>query len=78
MKKTIANIEDDTDKAELVYKYVCGALGDERGFEESLYKTESGKYFIYSNGGAASPYSEENIKRISASKAEEWLREKKL
>ena len=77
MKKTIANVEYDTDTAELIYKYTYGMLGDESGFEESLYRTDGGKYFLYSNGGNSSPYPEEGIKRISALKAEEWLREKK-
>lgn len=77
MKKIIANVEYDTESAELVYKYTSGAVGDSRGYEESLYKTADGKYFIYVNGGEDSPYPKENIKRISPSKAEEWLAEKK-
>ena len=31
-----------------------------------------GKLFLYVNGGEASPYAEENIKRLSAAKADEW------
>ena len=77
MKKIIANVEYDTASAELVYKYTSGVVGDSSGYEESLYKTVDGKYFIYVNGGEDSPYPNENIKRISPSKAEEWLAEKK-
>lgn len=77
MKKIIANVEYDTDCSELVYKYTVGNIGDSTGYEESLYKTEQGKYFIYANGGEDSPYPNESIKRISPAKAEEWLAEKK-
>ena len=72
MKKTICKVEYDTDTAALVKKYVHGAFGDADGYEESLYVTEKGNYFLYVNGGAESVYPEENIKRMSAAKAEEW------
>ena len=73
MKKVICKVEYDTATAELVKKNTFGAFGDPAGYEESLYKTADGKYFLYVNGGEESPYSEENIKRMSAAKAEEWL-----
>ena len=73
MKKVICKVEYDTATAELVKKNSFGTFGDPAGYEESLYKTEDGKFFLYVNGGAESIYPEENIKRISAAKAEEWL-----
>ncbi len=73
MKKVICKVEYDTATAELVKKKVCGEFGDPAGYEESLYKTADGKFFLYVNGGEESPYTEENIKRMSAAKAEEWL-----
>ena len=73
MKKVICNIEYDTATAELVKKNTFGAFGDPAGYEESLYKTADGKFFLYVNGGEESPYKEENIKRMSSVKAEEWL-----
>ena len=73
MKKIIAGVEYNTEKAELVGKYTEGAVGDSDGFEECLFKTENGKYFLYVNGGIDSKYPSENIKRISADKAGEWL-----
>ncbi len=73
MKKVICKVEYDTATAELVKKNVFGAFGDPAGYEESLYKTADGKFFLYVNGGEESPYTEENIKRMSAAKAEEWL-----
>ena len=76
MKKIICKVEYDTDTAQLVQKRTFGAFGDPAGYEESLYVTESGKYFLYVNGGAASIYPEENIKRMSPAKAEEWRAEK--
>lgn len=73
MKKVICKVEYDTATAELVKKNTFGEFGDPAGYEESLYKTADGKFFLYVNGGEESPYTEENIKRMSAAKAEEWL-----
>ena len=73
MKKTICKVEYDTDTAELVKKHTYGNFGDADGYEESLYVTENGKYFLYVNGGEESPYPAENIKSVSKVKAEEWL-----
>lgn len=73
MKKVICKVEYDTETAELVKKNSFGVFGDPAGYEESLYKTADGKFFLYVNGGVESPYTEENIKRMSAAKAEEWL-----
>ena len=73
MKKTICNVNYDTETAELQGKVTSGSIGDPAGFEESLYKTEDGKFFLYTNGGEASPYKKEDIKRMSAAKAKEWL-----
>ena len=72
MKKIIAKVEYNTETAELVEKHVFGSFGDPAGYEEDLYKTESGKLFLYGVGGAESKYAEETIKRISADKAAEW------
>ena len=73
MKKVICKVEYDTDRAVLVGKVANGTWGDPKGFEETLYKTAEGKYFLYTFGGEESPYPEENIKRMSAPKAEEWI-----
>ena len=74
MKKIICKVEYDTENAELVKKYTSGNFGDADGFEESLYKKADGKFFLYTNGGADSKYKEESIKRMSAEKANEWLK----
>ena len=73
MKKVICKVEYDTDHAELVAKFTNGNFGDADGYEETLYKTANGKYFLYVNGGAESAYPVENITRMSADKANAWL-----
>lgn len=72
MKKIICKVEYDTENAELLGKFASGFFGDSEGYEERLYVTPSGKYFLYVNGGEDSIYPKENITRLSAAKAEEW------
>ncbi len=72
MKKIICNVEYDTEASELIQKKVFGEFGDPKGYEESLYKTQGGKLFLYGYGGSESLYAEETIKRMSAAKAKEW------
>ena len=72
MKKVICKVEYDTAASTIVEKRTFGAFGDPTGYEETLYVTADGKYFLYVNGGEESPYTTENIKRMSAAKAEEW------
>ena len=73
MKKVICKYEYDTSNAELIKKSTTGEFGDPAGYEESLYCTADGKYVIYVNGGAESPYAKEDIKRIAKDKATLWL-----
>ena len=73
MKKIICKVEYDTETSELIAKKVFGNFGDADGYEESLYKTQSGKFFLYTNGGEESPYTKEDIKRLASAKADEWL-----
>ena len=77
MKKVICKVEYDTEASELIEKRAFGAFGDPAGYEERLYKTEGGKFFLYTVGGAESKYAEEGIKRMSAAKADEWLSQEK-
>lgn len=72
MKKIICKVEYDTETATVVEKRTFGQFGDPAGYEETLYQTPNGKFFLYVNGGAESIYPEENIKRLSADKANEW------
>ena len=73
MKKVICKVEYDTEASELLAKKTEGAFGDPAGYEECLFKTPDGKFFLYGNGGAESVYAEETIKRMSAAKADEWV-----
>jgi len=73
MKKVICKVEYDTETAELIKKVTVGSFGDPAGYEEIMFKTEGGKFFLYTCGGEESPYTKEDIKRVSAEKAKEWI-----
>lgn len=77
MQKTICKVVYDTEAAELIHKYTCGAYGDPAGYEEILFQMPGGQYFVYGNGGAESPYAEEKISRIAKAKVEGWIEEHK-
>ena len=72
MKKIICKKEYDTETATLIHKFTSGALGDPAGYEERLYQTEGGLYFLYVAGGEASPYPNEDILRLAKTKVKEW------
>ena len=74
MKKTICKREYDTETAKLLGVMAKGAFGDTDGYEERLYSTPDGYYFVYGIGGADSPYPAEKIKRMSRDAAEEWVK----
>ncbi len=73
MKKIICKKEYDTETATPIQKKTVGAFGDKDGYEETLYQTADGSYFLYVNGGEDSLYPSEDIKRLSKAKAEERL-----
>ncbi len=75
MKKIICKKEYDTETAVLVKKCTYGCFGDPAGYEETLYQTPDGLYFIYVCGGETSPYPCEDIKRMGKAKVEQWLAE---
>ena len=72
MKKIICKRLYDTDTAKCIQKFTSGTYGDPKGYEEILYQTPEGLYFLYVNGGEDSIYTKEDIKRMSAEKAAEW------
>ena len=76
MKRTICNKEYDTEAARLILKNAVGGYGEPTGYEEALYQTADGSYFLYTNGGSNSPYREERITRLSKKSAEAWLAER--
>ena len=73
MKKIICKKEYDTETATLIKKHVNGYFGDPAGYEETLYQTPGGLYFIYVCGGEASQYPNEDILRLAKTKVNEWL-----
>lgn len=75
MQKIICKKLYDTETSVLVKKVTFGEFGNPDGYEESLYKTESGLFFLYTNGGAESKYKKEDITRMSAERAKAWIEE---
>ena len=73
MKKVICKKEYDTENAVLIQKYTYGHYGDPNGFEEILFQTPGGLYFLYVRGGEGSPYPEEDILRIAKAKVNDWI-----
>ena len=75
MKRVLANVEYDTETATLIERRAYGRFGDADGYEECLYQTPEGKFFFYRNGGPASKFPTETIKRVSAAAAQDWRNE---
>ena len=73
MKKTIRGIEYDTETAKVISKNAHGFFGDPAGYEETLYETGAGRYFVYTNGGESSRYPVEKISCIAKAKVDAWL-----
>ena len=75
MQKIICKKVYDTETSTFIHKVTVGEYGDPKGYEECLFQTESGAFFLYVKGGEESKYPTENIVRISAEKKDVWLRE---
>ena len=73
MKKIICKREYDSETASVVKKHIVGFLGDPAGYEEILFQTPEGLYFVYGRGGESSPYPQETIDRLAKSKVDSWL-----
>ena len=73
MKKIICKVEYDTETAALIKKHTFGVFGDTDGYEETLYVTESGKYFakLFCNNDVFN-FPEQEIKVVN------YLRENKV
>ncbi len=78
MKKIICKKTYDTETAEIVHKKIFGEFGSATGYEETLYKTPEGYYFLYTNGGSQSKYTTEGIARISKENAQKIIDEKNV
>ena len=75
MEKIIRKNVYNTETAELVASRAFSYYGDPAGYEERLYLTPEGFYFLYGIGGEASPYPEPAIKAVSKSTAQLWQEE---
>lgn len=64
----------DTETATIVKKVAKGYYGDPAGFEETLYQTPEGDYFLYTNGGADSAYPTEKITGMAKNRVANWLK----
>ncbi len=73
MTKIICKREYNTLTAELIKKCTYGYYGDPAGYEEILFRTPEGLYFIYVRGGEASPYPTEDIMRLAKTKVNQWI-----
>ncbi len=65
MKKSINRKVYNTETATLVKSQVYSYFGDPAGYEENLYKTARGDYFVHGIGGPESKYPEEDIIAVS-------------
>jgi len=64
----------DTSKAEALGNRAFSYYGDPAGYEETLYKTKGGLYFLWVLGGSESPYNHgEDIRPMTEAVAKAWL-----
>ena len=73
MIKTISKKEFNTENASCIKKSTYGFYGDPAGYEETLFQTPEGLYFLYVCGGENSPYPREDILRLAKNKVNLWL-----
>lgn len=73
MRKIIDGVSYDTARAYIDKKFTFGTPGDPVGYEETLYITDDGRYFIYTNGGAKSKYVKEDIIPIERENVRDWI-----
>ncbi|MCM1438601.1 MAG: hypothetical protein NC131_05250 [Roseburia sp.] len=73
MTKRIDGAVYDTQSSTMDKKFTYGAPGDAAGYEETLYITFDGRYFIYTNGGARSKYPHEDITPIAREEVRGWI-----
>ena len=73
MNREIEGVVYDTLTSTVDKKFTYGIPGDPNGYEETLYITSGGKYFVYTYGGSASKYPVENIYPIERERVKEWI-----
>ena len=76
MRKVINRKVYDTDKStQLGYKYM-GKFGQPDGYEEQLFVTKSGCYFIYGVGGSESLYGDPGINPLTDKQLKDWKKDR--
>lgn len=73
MRKEVDGVVYDTLNSTVDKKFTYGVPGDPCGFEETLYITSDGKYFVYTYGGQSSKYTCENIIPIKREDVKGWI-----
>ena len=73
MQKEINGVIYDTQNSTVNKKFTFGTPGDIFGYEETLYITSDGKYFVYTNGGIQSKHPKENIFALEKSQVKSWI-----
>ena len=73
MRKEVDGVVYDTLNSTVDKKFTYGVPGDPCGFEETLYITSDGKYFVYTYGGQSSKYTSENIIPIKREDVKNWI-----
>lgn len=73
MVKIVDGATYDTQRSTIDKKFTFGIPGEPTGYEETLYITPDGRYFIYTNGGIRSRYSHEDITPIPREQVVDWL-----
>ena len=73
MQKIICKKVYDTQASTLIKKVTFGEFGADDGYEETLYQTQSGHFFLYTNVGEKSKHPKEDIIRMSVEKKNAWL-----
>lgn len=67
----------NTETATILVHTTYGNFGETTGYEENLYKTKKGDYFIHGLGGQDSKYPVETITPITPEEAKVWKKEHK-
>ncbi len=73
MCKAIDGVTYDTAASVIDKKFTYGVPGDPYGYEETLYITNDGLYFIYTYGGYKSKYPQESITPIDKADVRNWV-----
>ena len=73
MCREIEGVLYDTATSTIDKKFTYGVPGDPCGYVETLYITNDGRYFVYTNGGTQSKYPVERIIPIAREDVKNWM-----